>query len=198
MLITAQLGASRDRFEAPIKKAPHRTHGFECAAAIQQACTLHPASERHQAGGVFMVGRRCRSSMRTVEGRVWPKHVVTRCVDMVDLASRWIRQATQRSAAVARYLITYHAGEMPDGPESMAKARDAFMSWAEKTGATLVDPGAPVRESRTILVDGRPQRHAGEFGQRLVGDRGYGRRPRGTAADRPPVHQPPQDPAATL
>ena len=51
---------------------------------------------------------------------------------------------------MARYLITYHAGEMPHGPESMAKARDAFMSWAEKTGAALVDPGAPVRESRTI------------------------------------------------
>lgn len=53
-----------------------------------------------------------------------------------------------------RFLVTYHGSNMPHDPESMAKARDAFMQWAGKTGAALVDPGAPIAGARTISSQG--------------------------------------------
>lgn len=53
-----------------------------------------------------------------------------------------------------RFLITYHASEMPHDPESMAQAREAFMRWAGKTGSALVDPGAPVRSALTVSGSG--------------------------------------------
>jgi hypothetical protein len=53
-----------------------------------------------------------------------------------------------------RFLVTYHGSNMPHDPESMAKARDAFMQWAGKTGAALVDPGAPVSAMRAISSHG--------------------------------------------
>ena len=53
-----------------------------------------------------------------------------------------------------RFLVTYHGSNMPHDPESMAKARDAFMQWAGKTGSALVDPGTPVGAARTISSHG--------------------------------------------
>ena len=53
-----------------------------------------------------------------------------------------------------RFLVTYHGSNMPHDAESMAKARDAFMHWAGKTGSALVDPGAPIGASRTISSKG--------------------------------------------
>jgi hypothetical protein len=41
----------------------------------------------------------------------------------------------------------------PD-PAVMAAAREAFMVWADKTGAALVDPGAPVGSTSTITSGG--------------------------------------------
>jgi hypothetical protein len=53
-----------------------------------------------------------------------------------------------------RFLVTYHGGNMPHDPESMAKARDAFMQWAGKMGPALVDPGAPIAAARTVSSSG--------------------------------------------
>jgi len=53
-----------------------------------------------------------------------------------------------------RFLVTYHASNMSHDPESMAKARDAFMDWAGKTGPALVDPGAPIGAARTVSSNG--------------------------------------------
>ena len=53
-----------------------------------------------------------------------------------------------------RFLITYHGSNMPHDPASMAKAREAFMQWAGKTGRSLVDPGAPISGTRTVSSDG--------------------------------------------
>jgi hypothetical protein len=53
-----------------------------------------------------------------------------------------------------RFLVTYHGSNMPHDPESMAKARDAFMHWAGKTGPALVDPGAPIRATRRVSNEG--------------------------------------------
>jgi hypothetical protein len=55
---------------------------------------------------------------------------------------------------MARFLVTYHASEMPHDPESIAKAREAFMKWAQQTGPALVDPGAPIRATKIISTEG--------------------------------------------
>jgi hypothetical protein len=56
--------------------------------------------------------------------------------------------------SMARFLITYHAGDMPQDPEAIAQVRRAFIQWAAKTGAALADVGAPVRSAMTITSDG--------------------------------------------
>lgn len=53
-----------------------------------------------------------------------------------------------------KFLVTYHGSNMPHDPESMAKARNAFMQWAQKTGAALSEPGAPVAGTRTVSSEG--------------------------------------------
>jgi hypothetical protein len=55
---------------------------------------------------------------------------------------------------MAKFLVTYHGSNMPHDPESMAKARAAFMQWASKTGRALADPGAPIVAARTVSSDG--------------------------------------------
>lgn len=55
---------------------------------------------------------------------------------------------------MARFLVTYHADDMPHDPESMATARQAFMTWATKTGSALVEPGAPIRSTSTVAASG--------------------------------------------
>ena len=62
---------------------------------------------------------------------------------------------------MARFLVTYHAENMPQDPQSMAKARDAFMAWAAKTGGALIDPGAPIKSTGTVTDAGwDPKGHA--------------------------------------
>jgi hypothetical protein len=62
------------------------------------------------------------------------------------------------------YLVTYHGGEMTDeledDPGAMAAARDAFMQWMSRTGAALVDPGAPIADASTISSSGVAQGEA--------------------------------------
>lgn len=53
-----------------------------------------------------------------------------------------------------KFLVTYHGSNMPHDPESMAKARQAFMQWAGKTGPALAEPGAPIAGSRTVSSKG--------------------------------------------
>ncbi|MEP6753227.1 MAG: hypothetical protein ABI959_10835 [Candidatus Dormiibacterota bacterium] len=53
-----------------------------------------------------------------------------------------------------KFLVTYHGSNMPHDPESMTKARDAFMQWAQKTGRALVEPGAPIAGTRTVSSEG--------------------------------------------
>jgi len=64
---------------------------------------------------------------------------------------------------MARFLVTYHTGDMPHDLESMAKAREAFMTWATKTGTALVDPGAPTKSTSTVAAGGwDPTGHSDE------------------------------------
>jgi hypothetical protein len=54
---------------------------------------------------------------------------------------------------MAKFLITYYAGDMPSDPESIASARRAFMRWAEQAGPALAEVGTPVRCATTIGAD---------------------------------------------
>jgi hypothetical protein len=55
---------------------------------------------------------------------------------------------------MARFLITYYAGDMPQSPESIEQARYAFSQWAAKTGSAVAELGAPVRSTTTISSGG--------------------------------------------
>ena len=55
---------------------------------------------------------------------------------------------------MARFLVTYYVGDMPQDPESIAQARRAFAQWAAKTGAALAEVGTPIRSTTTISSDG--------------------------------------------
>jgi hypothetical protein len=55
---------------------------------------------------------------------------------------------------MARFLITYYAGDMPQDPESITQTRRALIQWAAKTGEALADLGAPIRSTTTISGDG--------------------------------------------
>jgi hypothetical protein len=51
---------------------------------------------------------------------------------------------------MARFLVTYHGGGMPEGDEARQQAMAAFAQWVSKTGKALVDPGAPLGPSKTV------------------------------------------------
>jgi len=45
---------------------------------------------------------------------------------------------------MSKFLVTYHGPGMPHDPDSVSKARAAFMTWLQGTGKAVIDPGAPV------------------------------------------------------
>jgi hypothetical protein len=55
---------------------------------------------------------------------------------------------------MARFLVTYYPGGMPQDPDSIAQARRAFAEWAVRTGAALAEAGAPIRSTTTLSGDG--------------------------------------------
>jgi hypothetical protein len=63
---------------------------------------------------------------------------------------------------MARFLVTYHTGDMPSDPASIDDARRAFTRWAEQTGPALAEVGTPVRSAITIGAGGARNAVAGE------------------------------------
>jgi len=55
---------------------------------------------------------------------------------------------------MAKYLFVYHGGGMPATPEAQAKAMDDWGRWYGSMGRAVVDGGAPVGKSTTVLSDG--------------------------------------------
>jgi hypothetical protein len=51
---------------------------------------------------------------------------------------------------MARFLVTYHGGEMPADDKSRQQAMAAFAKWVEQTGKALIDPGAPLGPAKTV------------------------------------------------
>ena len=55
---------------------------------------------------------------------------------------------------MAKYLLAYRGGGMPDSPEATANVMAAWGAWFGKLGAAVADPGNPVSQAKTIAADG--------------------------------------------
>ena len=55
---------------------------------------------------------------------------------------------------MAKYLLAYHGGGMPESPEDQAKVMAAWGAWMGGLGPALVDGGNPVGGARTIASNG--------------------------------------------
>jgi hypothetical protein len=55
---------------------------------------------------------------------------------------------------VAKFLVTFHLGDMAQDRESVSHARHSLVEWAAMTGPALVDAGAPIRSTATLTRDG--------------------------------------------
>ncbi|SRR6266581_3287142 len=52
------------------------------------------------------------------------------------------------------FLITYHGGGgMPDLPEAREQMLAAFQAWAASAGDAMIDPGAPLGQSKVVSSD---------------------------------------------
>ncbi|MGP8160531.1 MAG: hypothetical protein ACLQGJ_04825 [Candidatus Dormibacteria bacterium] len=55
---------------------------------------------------------------------------------------------------MAKFLLAYHGGGMPESKEEQEKVMAAWGVWFQETGGAVKDPGNPVAQSRTIAADG--------------------------------------------
>ena len=55
---------------------------------------------------------------------------------------------------MARFLLAYHGGGMPESEEEQARVMAAWGAWVQSAVGAIADPGNPVSESRTIAADG--------------------------------------------
>jgi len=55
---------------------------------------------------------------------------------------------------MAKYLLIYHGGGMPEGADEQAKVMAAWGAWFQEAGGKITDPGNPVGQTRTISSDG--------------------------------------------
>ena len=53
---------------------------------------------------------------------------------------------------MTKFLVTYHGGSAPDSPAAAQQMMAAFMAWAQQTGSALVDPGAPLGDSKVVTM----------------------------------------------
>jgi len=51
---------------------------------------------------------------------------------------------------MAKYLLVYHGGRMPETDEERGKIMAAWGQWFQTLGSAVVDPGNPVGQTRTI------------------------------------------------
>jgi hypothetical protein len=55
---------------------------------------------------------------------------------------------------MAKYLLTFHGGGMPETEEEQAQVMAAWGAWMGALGAAMVDPGNAVGQAKTISADG--------------------------------------------
>ncbi len=55
---------------------------------------------------------------------------------------------------MAKYLLAFRGGSMPEGEEAGAQVMAAWEAWFTSVGAAVADPGNPSSRSRTIDANG--------------------------------------------
>jgi hypothetical protein len=55
---------------------------------------------------------------------------------------------------MAKYLLAYHGGGMPEDPEEVARVMEAWGVWYTSLGAAVLDPGNPIGGAMRIAPDG--------------------------------------------
>ena len=55
---------------------------------------------------------------------------------------------------MAKYLLAYHGGGMPESEEETARVMAAWDTWYRALGSAVVDGGNPVGAARTLAPDG--------------------------------------------
>ena len=55
---------------------------------------------------------------------------------------------------MAKFMLAYHGGGMPETPEEGEKVMKAWGDWMGSLGAALVDGGAPLGMSKTVHAKG--------------------------------------------
>ncbi len=55
---------------------------------------------------------------------------------------------------MAKYLLAFHGGSMPEDPDENARAMDAWVVWYTSLGAGLLDPGNPIGQAAYVGPDG--------------------------------------------
>ena len=55
---------------------------------------------------------------------------------------------------MAKYILVYHGGKIPETEAEQARVMDAWSSWLGSAGEALVDGGHPVGISTTVLPGG--------------------------------------------
>jgi hypothetical protein len=56
---------------------------------------------------------------------------------------------------MAKYLLAYHGGGMPETPEEGERIMAAWTKWMGELGPALADGGNPIGLIRTVASDGR-------------------------------------------
>jgi hypothetical protein len=55
---------------------------------------------------------------------------------------------------MANFLLTYYGGSMPDTDEARAKSLADWGEWMKQCGDSLVDPGNPCSNAKSVKKDG--------------------------------------------
>jgi len=54
-----------------------------------------------------------------------------------------------------KYILAYHSnGNMPKSPEEGAAHMERYKAWLEGMGEAVVNPGTPLKDSKTVSADG--------------------------------------------
>ena len=62
---------------------------------------------------------------------------------------------------MAKFILAYHGGKIPETEEESARVMDAWGSWMGSLGTALIDGGHPVGLSTTVLPGGRVEDNGG-------------------------------------
>jgi hypothetical protein len=55
---------------------------------------------------------------------------------------------------MAKYLLAYHGGTMPEDPEENARVMEKWVVWYTSLGAGILDPGNPIGQAAYVGSDG--------------------------------------------